>query len=711
MCGIIGIFNKENAVAQVTAALALLQNRGKDKVGITNGTTITHAKNPNELPLLSGKNCIGHALHAIVNHIPQPLQKENRFFVANCEIYNWQKLNQKYGFNAQNDAQLLFAFIQKFKLEKLDELDGVYAFAYWQDNTVYAARDLLGIKPLWFSHSKDDFVFASEKKALEKAGYLNVQELHPRTILEYDVNTNALKSSQQEFFTYLPEYTENKDTIQEKTQDLLDTAIAKRIPDAKFGLLFSGGIDSTYLAKYFKDQDKDFTCYTAVLQTDENQALPSDLLAAQEAAKKLGLNLKVKKIALDEIPTYLQKIVPLIEDSNVVKVGVALTFYLACEMAKEDGCKVVFSGLGSEEIFAGYERHKRSANINQECVSGLRKMFERDLYRDDVLTMDNNLELRLPFLDKNLIEYALKIPVKYKIAEIDGEIKTKKILRDIALTKEIPQEIALRKKTAAQYGSRFDHAIAKLAKREKFDSKSAYLEQFYPPRNLKLGLLCSSGKDSMYAAYIMQKQNYTISCLLTMKSENPHSYMFQSAGVEMAKLQGEAMGIPVLFQPTQGVKEEELEDLKELIKKGKEQFAIDGIITGAVMSVYQRDRIEKICDELGLKIFSPLWHKAPEQEMRELLQHNFKIIFTSVSADSLSEKWLGKVIGESEVEELIALQEKIGLHCNGEGGEFESLVLDCPLFDKKIEIIKSTKVMENEYTGVLEIQKAELKEK
>src|SRR3989338_4565973 len=175
---------------------------------------------------------------------------------------------------------------------------------------------------------------------------------------------------------------------------------------------------------------------------------PEDLVFSEKVAKKLGLNLKIIKIKLKDIEKYLKKIVPLIEDSNVVKVGVALTFFAACEEAKKDKCKVIFSGLGSEEIFAGYHRHKQSQNINKECLFGLLKIYERDTYRDDVITMYNNLELRLPFLDKKLVSYALRIPEKYKF---DGKTE-KKILRKAAITLGLNQEFAWRKKKAAQYG-------------------------------------------------------------------------------------------------------------------------------------------------------------------------------------------------------------------------------------------------------------------
>ena len=685
MCGIVGVFNNSEALSLVTIALKVLENRGRD------GTNIKK---------ISQNSVLGHTLHAIVNHVSQPLIGKG-ILVANCEIYNWQELSKWYSFKSANDAEFLLHFFDAFGFQKLDELDGVYACAYYRDHTLTIARDLLGVKPLWFCHNQDGFAMASEKKALEKIGFLDIQELNPRTILSYTEGQWSTQEIKRPFFSYLPEHHGQYATLKNETARLLDTAIQKRIPSKKFGLLFSGGIDSTYLAKYFKDQGYDVPCYTAVL---DSPTIPQDLLSAQRVARELGLPLHIRKIKPEEIPGYLKKIVPLIEDSNVVKVGVALTFYLACEMAKRDGCKVIFSGLGSEEIFAGYERHKNSTNINQECVSGLLKMYERDLYRDDVITMDNSLELRLPFLDKALVAYALRIPSAYKIK---GSV-SKLILRDIAEAKGLPHDIAFRKKIAAQYGSRLDHALGKLAKSER-KTKSAYLRQFYPSHNLKLGVLFSGGKDSTSAAFIMAKQNYEIGCLITLNSKNKDSYMFQEFE-PLVKLQAEAMGLPIIIQDTEGKKEEELADLEKAIKKAKQEFGIQGIVTGALFSTYQRDRIEKACDKLGLKIFSPLWHKSQEQHLQELMRNGFKAIIVKVAAEGLDKSWLGKVIDEKVLQDLLKLNEKVGLNIAGEGGEYESLVLDGPSFKKKI-VIEDYEIKEEGSSAKRIMKKWRLEEK
>lgn len=228
---------------------------------------------------------------------------------------------------------------------------------------------------------------------------------------------------------------------------------------------------------------------------------------------------------------------------------------------------------------------------------------------------------------------------------------------------------------------------------------------------MKLGSLVSSGKDSVYAMHLMKKKGHEIACIMTMKSENKDSYMFHTPAIEMVKLQAESFNIPLIEHKTKGEKEKELEDLKEIIKKAKNKFGIEGITTGALCSQYQKERIEKICDELKLECFSPLWHMDQETELRKIIDAGFKFILTRVAADGLDESWLGREITPDDVDKLVELNKKIGMNISFEGGEAESLVIDGPIFSKKIEIIETEKIMENEHTGNLIIKKAELRNK
>ena len=226
---------------------------------------------------------------------------------------------------------------------------------------------------------------------------------------------------------------------------------------------------------------------------------------------------------------------------------------------------------------------------------------------------------------------------------------------------------------------------------------------------MKLAALFTGGKDSTYAIYLAQKQGHEISCLITIQSDNPDSYMFHTPAIELTELQAEAMELPHIIGSTEGDKEEELEDLDLTIKIAKEKFGFDGIITGALFSEYQSSRIEKICKKLGLECVSPLWHKEQEEEMQELVDNGFEFIFTSIAAYGLNKSWINKIITKEDLDKLNKLKDKIGSNVAGEGGEFESLVLDCPLFKKKLIIEEFEIQEENEYTARMVVKKAFLK--
>lgn len=225
---------------------------------------------------------------------------------------------------------------------------------------------------------------------------------------------------------------------------------------------------------------------------------------------------------------------------------------------------------------------------------------------------------------------------------------------------------------------------------------------------MKLGVLFTGGKDSLLALF---KQQKNIVCLLTMFSENKESYMFHTSSIEITKLQAKALNLPLIIGKTKGKKESELIDLKELIRKAIKKYKIDGIVTGALYSVYQGERIANICEELRIKCINPLWNLDPEQELNELIDNKFEFIFTSVAADGLNKSWLNKTITKEDIKKLKELNKKYGVSLIGEGGCFESLVLNCPMFSKKIEIIDSKIEMESENCGKLIIKKVKLRRK
>jgi len=206
---------------------------------------------------------------------------------------------------------------------------------------------------------------------------------------------------------------------------------------------------------------------------------------------------------------------------------------------------------------------------------------------------------------------------------------------------------------------------------------------------MKLGVLFSGGKDSCYSAYLAKQKGHELTCLISVFSKNKESYMFHTPSISKVKKQAEVMGIPLLIQKTKGKKEEELKDLKNVILKAKEKYKVEGIVTGALASVYQSSRIQKICDELELKCINPLWKKNEIKYLKELIKNKFEVIITGVFAYPLDNSWLGRPIDNKFIEKVQILSKKYKIHPAGEGGEFETFVLDCPLFKKPLKITDS----------------------
>lgn len=224
---------------------------------------------------------------------------------------------------------------------------------------------------------------------------------------------------------------------------------------------------------------------------------------------------------------------------------------------------------------------------------------------------------------------------------------------------------------------------------------------------MRLGVLFSGGKDSTYALYKAKGKNEIV-CLISIISKNPESYMFHTPNINLVDLQAKALELPIIKKVTRGEKEKELKDLKAAIQQAKKKYSIQGIVTGAFASAYQKDRIQKICDKLNLNCINPLWGQEPEKMMRQMIASGFKFMLSSIAALGLDESWLGTVLTDKDIDKLVELNKKYGVHIAFEGGEAESLVVDSPIFKQKIKIIKAEKNMENENTGVYKILKAEL---
>jgi diphthine-ammonia ligase len=203
---------------------------------------------------------------------------------------------------------------------------------------------------------------------------------------------------------------------------------------------------------------------------------------------------------------------------------------------------------------------------------------------------------------------------------------------------------------------------------------------------MKIGVLFSGGKDSCLAAWLAKKEGYDLACLISIDSRNKESFMFHTPSISKVEKQSEAMGIPLILYRTEGEKEKELEDLEGAIVEGIEKYGIEGVVTGAVESVYQASRVQKICNKLRIECFNPLWQKDQIEILEDLISENFEVVVSGVFAYPLEQDFLGRVIDEDFIEDMKSLRDKYKINPAGEGGEFESFVLSCPLFEKSLKI-------------------------
>ena len=237
----------------------------------------------------------------------------------------------------------------------------------------------------------------------------------------------------------------------------------------KTAIAFSGGVDSTFITFLCKTLNKPFHLYSVGLPGSK------DLEQAQLLAKEYKLPLTFKELNQQDAERIIKEVTKLLKTNDPIKIGVGSTFYAVLELVKKDKLNQIMTGLGSEEIFAGYQRHKealKNNKVNEECFSGLKTMYQKDLERDN--TIANNFKIKgiAPFLNKEIVSYAMTLDPKLKINSKQNKILVRLMAESLGLKKEYCE----RKKIAAQYGSRFDNYLGKLAKKSGFKYKKDYLQ-------------------------------------------------------------------------------------------------------------------------------------------------------------------------------------------------------------------------------------------
>lgn len=492
MCAIVGL-NGNFKGQSLKVMLQSLKHRGPDGSGVfVNGNIIKG--NLNSLKIPDGSFALGHNLLSIVgSEVVQPLETDGFILVCNGEIYNYKNLKKDWDgeFTTDSDCEVILHLVKKFyntKIENplleavkktIEHLDGDYAFAVYDGRDCVVVRDPLGVKPLYYGQNSEVSAFASERKALWKIGIERVETLAPDEILlngnpveigrrinvyphriKNNLNSHEIKSNPRSKFSEPPREELKKEELRNRLKEALIKSVEKRVEGlSRVGIIFSGGVDSTILAKICKDMGVETELYTV---GNENS---QDVKFAKKAAAHMSLPLHIKTVDETLVRGYTEPVLNAIEEFNVMKLGVGMPSYLASEMAHANGLKVMLSGQGADELFGGYNRylqfyHEKGEKAQEDLKNDVLNLYHVNLQRDDSVTMKNSVELRVPFLDMEVVDLAMQIPMKYKINGKDDKLR-KSILREVAADIGVMDDIVKRPKKAAQYGSGIHKILVK----------------------------------------------------------------------------------------------------------------------------------------------------------------------------------------------------------------------------------------------------------
>jgi len=475
--------------------LRKMEHRGPDMHGVYVDGELNRARELDELKdsLLSESHiALGHSRLKIVGREKrtQPYRScdGKLTLIHNGEIYNYDKLrtllSRDHVLKTSSDSEIIVHLIEEtYRGNLLDAvkkviglLDGMYALAVTDGKSIVAARDPIGKKPIYYLHNDNVTYFSSEKKALWN-GKDVPKRLNPGDLL-YLCNEGA--EIHEGFHLQLPQIdiVDFRQAV-EMYKDALNMAIKKRLVglhESKLGVIFSGGIDSVLVAQLLQREGKNIVCYCT--GTEDS----GDVIAARSVAQDLGLELKTTIIDEKMVEEILPEIIRNVEESGLLQVEVAIPMYMAAKMAAEDNIRVMYTGQAADELFAGYPWYTDVIEeygylrLHEKLWEDLNFLYTDTLEREDKLTMAHSIELRAPYLDRDVITTAMRISPKLKI-EGKGDNLRKRVHRQASVELGVPSYLAFRVKDPAQSGSGIHGIIEKIAKKNVDETDSRLVDE------------------------------------------------------------------------------------------------------------------------------------------------------------------------------------------------------------------------------------------
>ena len=457
MCGIAGCIGVKD-IDTINRMLDALPHRGPNDRGLhTNGNTV-----------------FGHTRLSIVDvaHGHQPIIANGgrQGIICNGEIYNFneirERLKRKNPFKTRSDTEVILRLYEEKGTECVKDLDGMFAFAIYDGDDFMMARDPIGIKPLYYGYKDDNLYFSSELGAMSLARVAEVHEFpagHYYTPKEGFVEYYQVPAIRDHLLTDIEE-------TSALIQETFIRAVKKRLladPEVPVGSFCSGGLDSSLVAAIAADEIPNLHTFVVGMEDDKGD-LSDDIKAARIAVRHIGSTHHELLFTEQEYYEALPIVIKELESYDPSLVRCAVPCYFTCKLAA-DYVTVVLTGEGADELFTGYHymKHFPVDKLNVEARRCIGNLHNINLQRADRMGMYFSLELRVPFLDVDMVDLSMKIPPELKIREHNGAKIEKWILRKaFEDTGYLPEEILWRYKVQYTQGAGCESLGEKLAHQE-----------------------------------------------------------------------------------------------------------------------------------------------------------------------------------------------------------------------------------------------------
>ncbi|MBS7626885.1 asparagine synthetase B [Candidatus Bathyarchaeota archaeon] len=446
-----------DATRLIKKMVALQLHRGSELFGVSTSKEHVITSSLDEFSKLKNSNsAIAYNLMKIDNwDEPQPVRSNGLSYIIECDYAEFYSSPTGFlKFLHGDPYECLRKIITKW--------DGQYAVAVLKGEEIYAARDPVGLKPLYYAYSNGIDALASEKKALWGIGLTSAFSFPPGHVWRLGENSPSpvMEINSQKRFV------QRTDKVMSKLTELLEEAVYERTHRLdRIGICFSGGVDSAIITILLSKFDIEAQAFIVGMEDSP------EIESACEAAEMLGVKAIVSEYSLDDVDNMLHKCIWRIEDYNIVKLGIAIPFSWCASSAFKTGFRHVISGQGADELFCGYHkflrvlREKGRKSLELATLESVREAYKTSFQVVEQTVAPEKVKILHPFADLNLIIFGLAIPSNMKV-QGPYDILRKRILRDAGLRLGLPEEIVRRHKKAIQYSTGVDKGISMVAKRK-----------------------------------------------------------------------------------------------------------------------------------------------------------------------------------------------------------------------------------------------------